>query len=150
MAMYRIVPLGALTTGFELRDEADRPAATFRGSAWLGSGQVFVGTEQHDLRREAARTYRVDGPAGAVALARRTSPWSGRWAVVSGPTRYELRRVRAVRRKWELRLNGRPVGLIEPTHGVLNPGTADLPADLPLPAGVLVVAVVLTLWRNAD
>lgn len=145
--MLTVRPHGTLKTGFDLVDEAGRTLAAFAGSAWRESGQVRVGDEVWEFRKERSSRFVLAGPHGIAAAADRTSLWGGRWQLTAGSGTYELAK-RSWSRRYELRGRGQVLGEIRAKGAFSGKAAAELPAELPPAVQAFVTAVVLTLWRR--
>ena len=148
--MAQIVPLGVFKNGFDLVGDAGQPVGGFRGSVWRESGEIVTGGQRYEFRRDGGRRFRLAGPQGGVALARRTGRWSGGWEITAGPATYLLARAGWFSRGYRLVLDGAVVGQIASGRWLSRAGAANLPVGMAPVAQVFVVAIVLTLWRRDD
>lgn len=146
--MLEVRPHGALKRGFDLVDRAGATVGAFSGSAWRERGRVLAGPREWEFRREGGRRFALVGPRGTEATADKPSLWSSTWRLTVGPRRYELVKPSWLSSRYELRAGGTTVGGLH-RRGVFSSKTdVSLPPELPPPAQVFVVAIVLTLWRR--
>lgn len=145
--MLTVQPHGVLRNGFDLFDESDREVGAFAGSAWRETGQIRVGGQVWEFRKERSRRFVLAGPQGVLAAAERTSVWNGRWQLTTGGRAYELAK-RSWSRTYELRRDGAVVGEVAARGVFSGKAAAALPTELPLPVQVFVVAIVMALWRR--
>lgn len=146
--MLTVLPHGALKNGFDLVDPAGVTLGAFVGSAWRENGQIHIGAERWDFRRERSRRFVLVGPHGTYAAADRTSLWSGEWRISAGDVSYDLVKPSWLSRRYELRAGDEVRGELHPKGVFSSKAEVTLPADLPPPVQVFVIAVVLTLWRR--
>lgn len=145
---FRVRPHGSFEVGFDLLGPGGAPVGAFDRSVWRESGQVRVGDQFWEFRRERGRRFVLAGPSGALAVADRVSPWSGSWRLSTGGWRYELVKPSWLSRRFELRVGEVPVGRLGPKGVFDNKADVELPAELPPPVAIFVVAVAMTLWRR--
>ena len=148
--MFTVQPLGAFKSGFDLVDEAGGVVGTFRGSAWREHGEITVGQERMSFRRHGGRRFTLEGASGVLATAAKPSIWSGRWEITAGDRTYELAKRSWMSRAIQLRGRGQVLGEVQPKSAFSAKAAVELPAELPLPVQVFVIAVVLTLWRRDE
>jgi hypothetical protein len=142
--------LGAFKNGFDLVDDEAGSVGGFRGSAWREHGDIVVGRERLGFRRHGGRRFTLESPSGVLATAVKPSRWSGRWEITLGDRTYELAKRSLMSRTVEVRGRGQVLGEVRP-KGVFGGNAAvELPAELPVPVQVFVIAVVLTLWRRDE
>ncbi|HYT10955.1 MAG TPA: hypothetical protein VEL73_09885 [Mycobacteriales bacterium] len=146
--MLVVAPHGSFRNGFDLLDEAGGPVGSFRASPWRESGDVRVGDRVWRLHTVGRRRFVLDGSDGMLASADKPSPWSARWRLTTGDQTYELTKRSWRSRGFELRGRGQMLGEVRPRSAFSGKAVADLPAELPPPVQVFVVAVVLALWRR--
>jgi hypothetical protein len=148
--MLNIVPLSMFKNGFDLVGDGGQVVAGFRGSVWRESGEIVVGDQRYAFRREGGRRFRLGGPQGEIAVASRTGRWSGPWLLETGTKRYELAKAGWFARTYRLLRDGKQVGEVAGGRWWSHRGTADLPAQVPVPVQAFTVAVVITMWRRDD
>lgn len=143
-----VVPRGAFRNGFDLVDDSGRTVGGFAGSAWRENGEIQIGDERWEFRRERSKRFALAGPQGTYATAERTSLWTSAWQVAVGDRHYQLTKPSAWARRYDVRAGDRVVGELSP-KGVFSTKTeVNLPADMPPPIQVFVIAVVITQWRR--
>lgn len=143
-------PHGVFRNGFDLVDDRGAVLAVFRGSVWSEKGTVTAGPSTWELGKQGAGFFRLSGPGGEVASARRTGLFSSTWDVA-----YDGRVGTLVRRgfwmsRYELR---------DPAGGVVGEIAQDgafgraldvrLPEHLTPQTQAFLTAVVLTLLNRA-
>jgi hypothetical protein len=143
-----VVPRGAFKNGFDLLDGSGRPVGGFTGSVWRENGDVEIGQERWEFRRERSRRFTLAGPRGTYATAERPSLWSYVWHVAVDDRLYLLERPSWLSRRYEVRVGDRLVGGLTPKGAFSAKAEVDLPAEMPPPVQVFVIAVVMTQWRR--
>jgi hypothetical protein len=146
--MVTVQPHGAFKNGFDLVDGSGTTIASFSGSAWREGGEVRVGDQHWEFRRDRSRRFTLAGPSGVLASAERTSIWGGGWLLTAADRTYELARPSWRSRRYEVRADGRVLGELHPKGMFASRTDTTLPPDMPPPVQAFVVAVVLTIWRR--
>jgi hypothetical protein len=143
-------PHGVFQNGFDLVDDGGAVVAVFHGSVWSEKGTVTAGSSTWDFGRQGGGLFRLSGPGGEVASARRTGIFSSTWDVA-----YDGRVGTLVRRGfWMSRYE-----LCDPAGGVVGEVAQDgvfgraldvrLPDQLAPQTQAFLAAVVLTLLNRA-
>jgi hypothetical protein len=143
-------PHGVFQNGFDLVDDGGAVVAVFHGSVWSEKGTVAAGSSTWDFGRQGGGLFRLSGPGGEVASARRTGMFSSTWDVA-----YDGRVGTLVRRGfWMSRYE-----LCDPAGGVVGEVAQDgvfgraldvrLPDQLAPQTQAFLAAVVLTLLNRA-
>jgi hypothetical protein len=145
-----VVPRGVFKNGFDLVDDSGRGLGGFAGSAWRENGEIEIGDERWEFRKERSKRFALVGPQGTYATAERTSVWSSAWHVAVGDRLYELAKASWLRRAYEVHVGDQVVGSVSPKGVFSSKAQVDLPADMPPPIQVFVIAVVMTQWRRDD
>lgn len=143
-------PHGVFRNGFDLVDDGGAVVAVFRGSVWSEKGTVTAGSSTWEFGRQGSGLFRLAGPGGEVASARRTGMFSSTWDVA-----YDGRGGTLVRRGfWMPRYE-----LCDSAGGVVGEvaqdGVSGRALDVRLPEWLapqtqaFLAAVVLTLMNRA-
>jgi hypothetical protein len=140
----RVQPHGSFKNGFDLLDDSGAVVGSFSGSVWREGGRILVGGQEWEFRKDGGRRFELPG----YAAAERTSMWSGKWSLSAGGRTYELAKESWLSRGYDVTLDGRTVGGINPRGWSERKADVSLPAELPPPVQVFTVAVVLTQWRR--
>lgn len=140
----RVQPHGSFKNGFDLLDGSDSVVGSFAGSVWREGGRIQADGREWEFRKDGGRRFELPG----LAVAERTSMWSGKWTLTTGGRTYELAKGGWLSSRYEVRLDGRAVGGVSPRGFSQRKADVDLPAELPPPVQVFTVAVVLTQLRR--
>ena len=146
--MLTVIPRGVFRNGFDLVDEAGRNLGGFAGSAWRETGEIQIGDERWEFRKQRSKRFALAGPQGTYATAERTSVWSSVWQVAVGNRLYELTKRSWFSSGYEVRVGDQVVGTLNPKGVFGSKAAVDLPTDMPPPVQVFVIAVVMTQWRR--
>ena len=123
---------GVLLAGGELR----------RGAADDG------GDEQWEFRKERSKRFALAGPQGTYATAQQTSIWSSKWNVAVGDRLYQLTKRSWLSSDYDMHVGDAVVGSVHKKGVFSSKAQVDLPADIPPPVQVFVIAVVMPQWRR--
>ena len=148
--MLTVNPRGVFKNGFDLVDDAGRTVGGFNGSAWREAGEIQIGAERWDFRKEKSRRFSLAGPQGTYATAEQPSMWSSRWTVAVGDRLFELAKRSWLSSDYEVSVGDRVVGSIDKKGVFSSKALVSLPAEMPPPVQVFVIADVMTQWRRDD
>jgi hypothetical protein len=143
-----VVPRGAFSRGFDLVGDGDRKLGGFDGSVWRENGRIQIGAEEWEFRKERTRRFSLAGPQGTYATAEQTSMWSSRWQIAVGDRLYLLAKESWLSSGYQVTVGDRVVGSVHRKGIFSSKAEVDLPADMPPPVQVFVIAVVMTQWRR--
>jgi hypothetical protein len=143
-----VIPRGAFKNGFDLVDGSGRTVGGFDGSAWREGGRIAIGDESWDFRKQRSKRFELAGPQGTYATAQQTSMWSTKWHVAVGDQLFELAKRSWLSSDYEVSVGDRVVGSVDKKGVFSSKAQVSLPADMPPPVQVFVIAVVMTQWRR--
>jgi hypothetical protein len=143
-----VVPRGAFKNGFDVVDDSGRNVGGFAGSAWRERGEIQIGDELWEYRRERSKRFALAGPQGTYATAEQASMWSSRWNIAVGDRLYELTKRSWLSSDYEVSVGDQVVGTIDKKGVFSSKALVNLPTEMPPPVQVFVIAVVMTQWRR--
>ncbi|MEO8084461.1 MAG: hypothetical protein ABI780_11610 [Ardenticatenales bacterium] len=129
----------------------DEEVVTTLALAWLGSSASFdLDGRRYDLQRAPGfGEFQLVGPSGVLATAFKPNPFVRRYNVEVGRGRYTLEAAAPIARRFVLRAGDDIVGEVAPDAPIARSCRAMWPDDMPLPAQVFLLWLVVLQWRNA-
>jgi hypothetical protein len=144
--MLHATPRGLFTWGFTIRHSGDTIADI--APSWLGErAEITVEGHTYSAYRESlvAGTFALQSEERTLARARKASAFD----IDLAGRPMELKALSVWRRAFGLFDNGVQVGRISPASWFGWHAVIDLPPDIPLPAQLFLLWLVLVLWRRA-
>jgi len=125
-----------------------RPLARWDGRTWRTGGRFALEGRRYEVRSNVwgNRFEMTDEFGMSVAAADRVG--HKRWMVEASGRSYQFHRASPWRPEQVLVAGGRPVGSVRRASMWRRDAVAELP-DLPLPAQVFVLVVILTVWDSS-
>jgi len=120
---------------------------------WLReAGRLTVSGATYALGREGLMSgaFFLEGDLGRVATARKPNAFTRSFEVSIDRRNYVFRASAPIVRTFVLERGGKVVGTVRPVALLSRRAVADLPEDMPLPARVFLVWLVLLMWRRAS
>jgi hypothetical protein len=148
--MLDATPRGLFSWGFTVRQDGDTIADI--DPSWLGErAEIRAGGQTYAAYRESllAGTFVLQSGGRALARARKASAFLRAFAIDLSGRPLELKATSVWRREFVLFEGGVPVGRISPVGWFGRRAVIDLPPDVPLPAQLFLLWLVLVLWRRA-
>ena len=149
--MLSAMPRGLFTCGFTVRQDGNTVADI--DPSWFGErAEIRAGGQAYSAYRESllAGTFVLQSGERALARARKASAFVRAFDIDLAGRPLELKAASVWRREFGLFENGVQVGRISPVGWFGRRAVIDLPPDIPLPAQLFLLWLVLVLWRRAD
>ena len=149
--MLDATPRGLFSWGFTVRQDGDTIADI--DLSWLGErAEIRAGGQTYSAYRESllAGTFVLRSGERALARARKASAFARAFAIDLAGRPLELKATSFWGREFGLFENGTQVGRIGPAGWFGRRAVIDLPPDVPLPAQLFLLWLVLVLWQRAD
>jgi len=139
---------GFWSNGYDIAVDG-RPLTKWSRSFWKSGGSFTLDGQSYSVKANAwgTRFELSDGRGAVLADAQRVG--RKRWTVTSGGRQYEFQRASVWRSDQLLMSGGQAVGSIRKPSAWSSRAEAELPG-LALVVQVFVLAVVLTMWANAQ
>ena len=148
--MLHATPRGLFTWGFTIRHSGDTIADI--DPSWLGErAEITVEGHTYSAYRESllAGKFVLQSEERTLARARKTSVFVLAFDIDLAGRPMELKAASMWRREFGLFEGGVQVGRIGPAGWFGRRAVIDLPPDIPLPAQLFLLWLVLVLWRRA-
>ena len=149
--MLTATPHGLFSWGFTVRQDGNTIADI--DPSWFGErAEIRAGGQTYAAYREGllAGTFVLQSGERALARAQKVSAFARAFAVDLAGRPLELKATSVWGREFRLFEGGVPVGRIGPAGWFGRQAVIDLPPDVPLPAQLFLLWLVLVLWRRAD
>ena len=144
--MLDTTPRGLFSWGFTVRQDGDTIADI--DLSWFGErAEIRAGGQTYSAYRESllAGTFVLQSGERALARAQKVSAFARAFAIDLAGRPLELKATSVWTREFGLSEGGVPVGRIGPAGWFGRRAVIDLPADVPLPAQLFLLWLVLVL-----
>ena len=148
--MLSATPRGLFTWGFTVRQGGNTIAEI--DPSWLGErAEIRAGGQTYAAYRESllAGTFVLQSGERALARAQKASAFLRAFDIDLAGRPLELKATSFWTREFVLFEGGVPVGRIAPAGWFGRRAVIDPPPDVPLPAQLFLLWLVLVLWRRA-
>jgi hypothetical protein len=145
------MPRGLFSWGFTVRQDGDTIADI--DPSWFGErAEVRAGGQTYSAYRQGllAGTFVLQSGERALARVRKASAFLRAFDIDLAGRPLELKATSFWTREFVLFEGGVPVGRIAPAGWFGRRAVIDPPPDVPLPAQLFLLWLVLVLWRRAD
>lgn len=147
--MLRALPKNRFSSDYILI-ENDNVVASVYFSAWREAGRLSIGDTNYRVYREGALggAFVLVADNSLLARAEKPSALYRSFTIAHGEKKYVLEAESAMRRKFVLREEGKPIGAIAPEHAWTRQAVADFPERIPLSIKAFMFWLVTILWRR--